>query len=85
VFRNDFKDSVKCFPSAERQEFKGKDLSVAIEGHEIVSRTFLMPDYVMYSIRVQPLNILIQRNYEDFTRLRAVLSDFYPGTKLAHL
>lgn len=44
-----------------------------------------MPDYVMYSIRVQPSNVLIQRNYEDFTRLRAALSTFYPGTKLAHL
>lgn len=44
-----------------------------------------MPDYVMYSIRVQPINILIHRNYEDFTRLRAVLADFFPGTKLAYL
>ena len=44
-----------------------------------------MPDYVMYSLRVHPLNALIQRNYEDFTRLRAILAEFYPGTKLAHL
>lgn len=85
VLKSDFKDTVKCFPSAERQEFKGKELSVAIEGHEIVNRTFLMPDYVMYSIRVQPINVVIQRNYEDFSRLRAVLADFYPGTKLAYL
>lgn len=44
-----------------------------------------MPDYVMYTLKVQPLNLTIKRNYEDFVRLRQSLSDFYPGIKLAYL
>ena len=41
-----------------------------------------MPDYVMYSIRVMPMNIRIKRNYEDLTHLRKNLSEFYPGIQL---
>jgi hypothetical protein len=44
-----------------------------------------MPDYVMYSMRVKPLNIVCKRNYEDFTRLRATLCALYPGIKMSYL
>lgn len=83
--KSEFHDKLKCFPAAERKEFKGKVMQIVIEGHEIVNRTFLMPDYVMYSIRIIPSNTLVKRNYEDFSRLRQALADFYPGYKLAYL
>ena len=61
------------------------DLYVTIEKHEIVNRTFLMPDYVMYFINLHPLNIVCKRNYEDFTKLKATLTEIYPGIRLAYL
>lgn len=76
---------MKCFPANARDRLKDPTLRVKIEGHEIIQRTFLMPDYAMYQIRVLPLNILIHRNYEDFSRLRLTLVKLFPGTKLAYL
>lgn len=44
-----------------------------------------MPDYAMYHIRVLPLNILIKRNYDDFSRLKSTLEKLFPASKLAYL
>ena len=76
---------MKCFAATERVGLGSGELQVNIEGREIVQRTFLMPDYVMYAMRVQPLNLPLKRNYEDFSRLRDTLAKLFPGTKLAHL
>lgn len=44
-----------------------------------------MPDYAMYHIKIIPLDILIKRNYEDFSKLRLTLQKLFPGIKLAYL
>ena len=66
-------------------KLKDPSLKATIEGHEIVKRNFLMPDYTMYSVKIRPLNITIMRNYEDFERLRDTLRRLFPGNKLAYL
>lgn len=58
---------------------------MVIKKHEIVHRTFFLPDYVMYHLEVSPLNKICKRNYEDFTRLRAELTKMYPGVKIPYL
>ena len=44
-----------------------------------------MPDYTMYIIKIQPLDISLKRNYEDFQRLRETLVRLFPATKLPYL
>lgn len=39
----------------------------------------------MYHMTVRPLNIVCKRNYEDFTKLKAILQKFYPGFQLPWL
>jgi hypothetical protein len=39
----------------------------------------------MYHMTVRPLNIVCKRNYEDFTKLKAILQKFYPGFQLSYL
>ena len=83
--RDGFKDLVKCFPAALRPRINVDSLQVSIAAHEVVSRTFLMPDYVMFTLHVKPLGINVKRNYEDFQRLRTTLAKHYPGFKLSYL
>ncbi len=39
----------------------------------------------MYHMTVRPLNVVCKRNYEDFTKLKAILQKFYPGFQLPWL
>lgn len=39
----------------------------------------------MYNMHVSPMGIICKRNYEDFTKLKATLEKFYPGTQMPYL
>lgn len=77
--------TITCYVSAKRAQLSSPNLHVVIDKHSIIERTFLMPDYVMYHLEVHPLGVVCKRNYDDFLKLKNILSAMYPGLKLSYL
>ena len=84
IFKKEFVDSVSCVKSGVRPNFKQK-ISVKIEGYEIIQRNIFASDYIMYKVKVNPGDKIIQRNYEDFSKLRNTLNKVYPVIQLPYL
>ena len=42
----------------------------------------LLPDYAIYHIKVDPLNLICKRTYDDFLELRKILEKLYSGVKV---
>lgn len=82
--KNDFVDSVPCVKSAVRPNFKQK-IIVKIAGYEVIQRSIFASDYIMYKLKVSPGDKIIQRNYEDFSKLRNILNKVYPVIQLPYL
>lgn len=83
--RENFVDSVACSKTKELAFSSQPALEAKITNHEIVSRSLFAANYIMYHMRVLPAGKVCKRNYEDFSRLRATLSKFYPGIQLPYL
>lgn len=84
VFKNDFHDNIPCAKAGVRNNY-GLQIQVKVIGHEIVQRSIFSSDYIMYKLQVEPTSKVINRNYEDFSKLRNTLNKMYPVIQLPFL
>lgn len=71
---------------------KGKELAplppiqdIKIIKTEQKTRNFLQGDYTLYHIQFCPSLHTIQRKFNDFRKLRAILQKIYPHIRLPYL
>ena len=85
MVKEDFFDNIPCIKAKVRSVLAEPSITVEVTGHEIASRSFVLPSYVLYTIVTKPLNVEVKRKYTYFEKLRHVLSKFYPGIRMPYL
>lgn len=75
---------MNCKKAVSKCRLTGKE-EVTVSGHEIINPNIFVPNYVLYSLTTNPLNVEVKRRMKDFDNLRDLLVRFFPTTQVPHL
>ena len=79
-----FKTSIRCKSFSNPPKLSG-EYEVVVSGHEIINPNPFVPNYVLFRITTNPLNVEVKRKLKDMEALRSLLRKLFPGQQIPFL